>query len=80
VDTVADILDRNGALDIDEPAEGIDVTPGTETPIRPLTPSPEAAHAVKFTPEESVRRKQRERENRVNIYPGFTGMGPGSTT
>ena len=78
VDTVADIFDKSGALDVDEPTERIDVTPGTETPIRPLTP--DAAHAVKFTPEESVRQKQREREGRVNIYPGFTGMGPSSNT
>jgi hypothetical protein len=78
VDRTADILDNNGALDIDETAERVDVTPGTETPIRPLTP--EAVEAARLKPGEGVRDKQRDRERRVNVYPGFTGMGPTSST
>jgi hypothetical protein len=79
VDQVADILDNNGALDVDEPTERVDMpTASGETPIRPL--SPEAIEAVRLKPGEGVMDKVRQRERRSSIYPGFTGMGPSSTT
>ena len=78
VDQAADILDHHGALDVDEPTERIDDTPGEVTPIRPL--GPEAADAIKLKPGEGVMDKVRARERRVNVYPGFTGMGPSSNT
>jgi hypothetical protein len=78
VDQAADILQHSGALDVDEPTERVDVPVGTETQIRPL--SPDAAEAIKLKPGEGVMDKVRARERRVNVYPGFTGMGPSSTT
>ena len=73
----ASVLEANGALDVDEPVEHVDVT-GNETRVRPL--SADAVDAVRLKPGEGLRDKQRDRERRVGVYPGFTGMGPASNT
>lgn len=78
VDRAADILDDEGATDVDETAERVDVSRGTETPIRPL--GPDATDGVKLKPGEGVMDKVRERQRRSRVFPGFTGMGPASTT
>jgi hypothetical protein len=72
VDHAADVLDRNGALDVDEPyehvaASGAQLTPG-------------AIEAAKLKPGEGLRDRQRESERRVGVYPGITGSGPTSTS
>jgi hypothetical protein len=70
----AGILDRCGAIDIDEPAEHVDTmtdtTVGTTVRTKPLP-----ASAVKFDESTGVRAKQRARESRVDIHPGITGGG-----
>lgn len=70
VDHAADVLDRNGAISVDEPAEA--ATSG-EMPARRLTP--EAVQAAKLTEGGSLRDRQREQERRVNVFPGITGSG-----
>ena len=78
VDEAADLLDHYGALDVDEPSERVDVPSQSPTDFRPLTPG--ATDAVKLKPGEGVMDKVRSRERRAAVYPGFTGMGPSSTT
>lgn len=81
VDHAADILDKGGALDVDEAGEDVVTTSGTSTgdQFRPL--SPEALEAAKLKPGEGLVDKHvHGRGKRVNVYPGFTGMGPASTT
>lgn len=76
-DEAADILDDNGALDVEETEETADSASvaGRQTPVRPLTQSDVAAARLK--PGESLRDQQRERERRSSVYPGVTGMGTG---
>ena len=69
VDHAADVLERNGAVDVDEPGEHAAATSGM--PARRLTP--EAVEAAKLTEGTGVRDRQRERERRVNVFPGVTG-------
>jgi hypothetical protein len=78
VDHAASVLDRCGAIDIDEPGEHLDSTLDNtiDTPIR-TTPLP--ASAVKFDESTGVRAKQRDRERHVDVYPGITGGGPNPT-
>lgn len=59
----ADVLDRTGAIDVDEPAER--VTAPVNTP--------------KFDPSDSLVARQRERERRVSIHPGITGGSSSDT-
>jgi uncharacterized membrane protein len=68
VNRAADILERNGAVSIDEPDEQAGASIGE----RKLTP--EAIEAAKLKPGEGVRDKQRQSERRVDIYPGVTGI------
>jgi uncharacterized membrane protein len=75
-DTVADIMDSHGAIDVDEPEEQIPVgetTPGRVAPVRPL--SPEAVESVRRKTDDSLVDRQRARERRAYVYPGFTGGG-----
>jgi hypothetical protein len=69
VDQAAGILDRSGAVDVDEPAErtGTDTTVGTV--------SPEGVRAARLTDDSSLVNRQRQRERRVDIHPGITGGG-----
>jgi hypothetical protein len=79
VDQAADILDKSGALDVDEPGEDVVSTGTVGDQFRPL--SPEALEAVRLKPGEGMVDKYvRGTGRRVNVYPGFTGMGPASTT
>jgi hypothetical protein len=71
VDHAADVLDRNGAVSVDEPGEHV---AGSEMPHRRLTP--EAVEAAKLHEGEGVRDRQRAHERRVGIFPGITGSGP----
>ena len=75
IDHAADVLDRNGAIDVDEPGEQGDTSTMAR---RRLTP--EAIEAAKLTEGTSVRDRQRERERRVSVYPGITGGGPTPTS
>lgn len=82
VDHASDILDKAGALDVDEAGEDL-VTPFETTTtggqFKPL--SPEAHEAAKLKPGEGLVDKHvHGRGKRVTVYPGFTGMGPASTT
>jgi hypothetical protein len=74
VDRAADILDRNGAIDVNDPDENLE----SGEIHRKVTP--EAVKAARLTPDSSVREKQRERERRVSVYPGITGSGPTVTS
>jgi len=75
-DEVADFLDRHGAINVNEPIEGVEHQ-REPNPIRPLTP--EAAGAVRFDESEGLMARMRDRE-RTQIYPGFTGFGPATKT
>lgn len=77
-DRVAELLDDNGALDVDEPVERPADARQTGSDIQPL--SDEAIASARLQPGEGLVDKMRERNRRSNIYPGFTGMGPSSTT
>ena len=78
VDRAAALLDDHGALDVDEPAERID-SPGGSDQFKPL--SPEAVEAVRLQPGEGLKdRFVRGSGRRAQVFPGFTGMGPASTT
>jgi hypothetical protein len=78
VDHAATVLERCGAINIDEPDEHIDTmgSPTLDTTTR-TAPLPESA--VKFDESTGVRAKQRERERHVDVYPGITGGGPNPT-
>lgn len=75
-DDVADFLDRHGAVHVDDPIEGVEPQ-NQPNRVRPLTPN--ASEAVRFTEDESLMAKTRDRE-RTQIYPGFTGFGQGTKT
>jgi hypothetical protein len=76
IDLASGILHRNGAIDIDEPAErlssGLDST--TTTSSKPLP-----ASTVKFDESTGLRARQKEREGHVDVYPGITGGGTNPT-
>ena len=81
VDQAADILDKMGAIDVDEPSENVVPTTGTTTTANEFPPlAPGAADAVKLQPGEGLADRARGAGRRVTVYPGFTGMGPASTT
>jgi hypothetical protein len=74
---IADFLDRHGAIDVNEPIEGVE-RQTRPNEIRSLTPEDyEAAH---LHPGEGRMERVRAQERRTQIYPGFTGFGPASTT
>jgi hypothetical protein len=75
VDHASDVLDRNGAIDIDEPGEHILGTPATTADDdfanrAPLTEVP------KFDDSNNFRARQRARVRNVFVHPGITGHGP----
>jgi hypothetical protein len=79
-DHASAILDRSGALDVDEPVEDVGATgsPAGDQ-FKPL--SPEALEAAHLKPGEGmVDRFVRGTGSRSRVYPGFTGMGPASNT
>jgi hypothetical protein len=85
VDAAAAVLEDHGAIDVDEPDERLDATATSsttstgETRFPPL--SPEAVEAARLKPGEGMVDKYvRGGNRRVNVYPGFTGMGPASNT
>jgi hypothetical protein len=63
----ADVLDRNGAIRIDD---------ADDRPATRRLATPEALQAAKLKPGEGVRDRQRENERRSSVYPGVTGSGP----
>lgn len=84
-DAAADLMDQHGAIDVDEPAEHLGshsrVPVPSNTSVPPSTGlTPGAVEAAKLRPGEGVRDRQRERERRVNVFPGFTGDGSVSGT
>jgi hypothetical protein len=82
-DTAATVMADYGAIDVDESGEHVEV-PATTTTRReaqfpPLTP--EAVEAARLKPGEGMVDKYvHGTSRRVNVYPGFTGMGPSSNT
>ncbi|HYO80736.1 MAG TPA: DUF3341 domain-containing protein [Bryobacteraceae bacterium] len=78
VDRAAMILDDHGALDVDEPAERVAGTADDQNQIRPLSPG--ATEGVRLQPGEGMVDKYVHGSRRAQVYPGFTGMGPASTT
>jgi hypothetical protein len=76
VDRAAQVLDDHGALDVDEPTERVESHGGTDQ-FRPL--SPEAVEGVRLQPGEGLSERARG-GRRAQVFPGFTGMGPASTT
>jgi hypothetical protein len=65
VDEAADILDRSGAIDVDEPSERV------AQPVRSGVP--------RFDESDSLVARQRSRERRIGVYPGITGGGSSPT-
>jgi hypothetical protein len=76
-DEIAEFLDRSGAIDINEPIEGVDPQ-RQPNPIKPATR--EGVEAARLREGEGQMAKIREQERRTQIYPGFTGQGPSFTT
>jgi hypothetical protein len=74
VDQASSILDRNGAINIDEPAEHLGTAPVTSLRTAPLP-----SRTVKFDESTGLRAKQKEREGHVDVYPGITGGGTNPT-
>jgi hypothetical protein len=68
---MAKFLDHHGALDVNEPIEGVEkqIEPN---PVKPLTP--EAVEAARLRDQDSLFAREKERERRTQIYPGFTGQ------
>ena len=75
VDDAVDILERAGAIDIEETGESIPagMRQSDPTPVRPATPA--TTEGARLTSEDSLVERQKERERRVNVYPGITGGG-----
>jgi len=73
VDQAANILDRSGAIDIDEPAEHVSTY---ETGSRV---DPNLQRATRFDESSSLVARQKDRERRVSVYPGITGGGSSPT-
>jgi hypothetical protein len=76
-DELADFLDHRGAVDVNEPIPGVE-RQRTPNEFRPL--APEDYEAARLHPGEGMMDKVREGGRRTQIYPGFTGFGPASTT
>ena len=70
VDDAADLLDRNGAIDVDESGSA-DLPAGNAAPIGKITD--EGVRAARLSDDSSLRGKQRDRERRVGVFPGITG-------
>jgi hypothetical protein len=75
VDHAADVLDRAGALDVDEPDQHVGQGFGAGKTV-----TPEAVEAAKLKPGEGVRDRQKASERRAAVYPGITGGGPTPAT
>ncbi|HYP12842.1 MAG TPA: DUF1269 domain-containing protein [Bryobacteraceae bacterium] len=74
VDDVADILDRNGAFNVDEPDEHVHTSStGSERPLK--APTPASFEAARLKDGEGVRDAQRARERRSSVFPGISGSG-----
>lgn len=73
VDQASDILDRAGAIDVDEPAENLT----SNRPIGTLDASD--VRAARLDESSSLVARQRARERRVDVYPGVTGGGSSPT-
>jgi hypothetical protein len=74
VDDAASLLDRYGAVDIDEPADSVLAS----SEVRRTSSAPVDSRKLDLGP--GVRDKQREREGHVSVYPGVTGSGPTPTS
>jgi hypothetical protein len=74
VDHASDVLDRNGAIDVDEPEEHAIPAPAATGVSDQIKPRP-AGEVIRMGPEDSVREKQKQRERKINVYPGITGGG-----
>lgn len=72
IDHAADILERNGAISVDEPSEH--VSQGSSISSTPHVTS-EAVEAARLKEGDSLRDRQRARERRVGVFPGITGSG-----
>ena len=78
VDLAASLLDDHGALDVDEPAERVESV-GESDQFKPLSPG--AVEGVRLQPGEGLKdRFVTQSGRRARVFPGFTGMGPASTT
>ena len=75
VDQAAGILDRAGAIDIDEPAEHVtsNTHGGTLSTLADV-------RAARLDESSSLVARQRDRERRVDVYPGVTGGGSNPTS
>jgi hypothetical protein len=73
VDHAADILDRNGAIDIDEPGEHVESAVPRERTIGTVTPEGVAAARIDTG---SRARERQQRRTKAAIHPGITGGGP----
>jgi hypothetical protein len=73
-DRAASVLDRSGAIRIDE----------TDEQVKDSATSPrltaDAVEAAKLKPGEGVRDRQKATERRAAVYPGVTGGGPTPAT
>jgi hypothetical protein len=74
-DRAAALLDRSGAVQIDERDEKA----GSSTSPAPRL-TPDAIEAAKLKPGEGVRDRQKLGERRAAVYPGITGGGPTPAT
>lgn len=71
VDDAAAILDRSGAVDVDEPAGHV----ASKQAIGTLDEAD--LRAARLTDSSSLVARQRDRERRIDIHPGITGGGSG---
>jgi hypothetical protein len=69
VDHAASVLDRSGAIAVDEPAEHV----GSGPSVGKVTP--EGVRAARLDESSSLVNRQHEREKRVSVHPGITGSG-----
>ena len=74
---IAKFLDQQGAVDVNEPVEGVE-RQNEPNRFRPLTA--EAVEAARLREGEGLVAREKERERRTQFYPGFTGQGPTFTT
>lgn len=75
VDLAAGILDRCGAIDVDEPAEHVSSGSTVTQTGSAIGTSGTSATTPHFDESSGVRARQKERERRVDVYPGITGGG-----
>ena len=76
VDHASDVLDRNGAIDIDEPGEH--VTDPTRVADGDFANRPPLTEIPKLDDTPSLREKIRARSRNSYVHPGITGGGPTS--